>query len=157
MALLFGSQMAPSIEFEPPTSAVLVGLFTAHRPGTISKDLSTGELLGLTALHILAIAMKLHFKVDGHMGSMHCDNERALGRAKLFRRRIPSGSKHGDLLRLLRNIKHTLCNVFEYQHIYDHTDRKKRWQHLTAFMLSPFCVFHKVLLLPTYLLSLRRN
>jgi hypothetical protein len=29
--------------------------------------------------------------------------------------------------------------------------------HLTAFMLSPFCVFHKVLLLPTYPLSLHRN
>jgi hypothetical protein len=28
---------------------------------------------------------------------------------------------------------------------------------LTAFMLSPFCVFHKVLLLPTYPLSLGRN
>jgi hypothetical protein len=28
---------------------------------------------------------------------------------------------------------------------------------LTAFLLSPFCVFHEVLLLPTYPLSLRRN
>jgi hypothetical protein len=28
---------------------------------------------------------------------------------------------------------------------------------LTAFMLSPFCVFHKVLLLPTYPLGVRRN
>jgi hypothetical protein len=28
---------------------------------------------------------------------------------------------------------------------------------LTALVLSPFCVFHKELLLPTYPLSLRRN
>jgi hypothetical protein len=28
---------------------------------------------------------------------------------------------------------------------------------LTALVLSPFCVYHKVLLLPTYSLSLRRN
>jgi hypothetical protein len=28
---------------------------------------------------------------------------------------------------------------------------------LTALVVSPFCVFHKVLLLPTYPLSLRRN
>jgi hypothetical protein len=28
---------------------------------------------------------------------------------------------------------------------------------LTALVLSPFCVFHEVLLHPTYPLSLRRN
>jgi hypothetical protein len=28
---------------------------------------------------------------------------------------------------------------------------------LTALVVSPFCVFHKILLLPTYPLSLRRN
>jgi hypothetical protein len=71
----------------PQTRHYLQGSFYETTP---DSNAFRGELLGLTALHILAIAMKLHFKVDGRMGSMHCDNERALGRAKLFRRRIPS-------------------------------------------------------------------
>lgn len=75
--------------------------------------------------------MKLHFKLDGPFGTMHCDNERALGKASIYRRRIPSGSKHADLLRLLRSIKHDLQHAFTYHHIYGHADKKKLWHQLT--------------------------
>jgi hypothetical protein len=62
---------------------------------------------------------------------MHCDNERALGKASIYRRRIPPGSKHADLLRLLRSVKHDLQHDFTYHHIYGHADRKKLWHQLT--------------------------
>jgi hypothetical protein len=130
----FDRVRAPSISsadwiiYCPKTKQFLRGSFYE-----ISPDSSAfrGELLGLTALHLIAIAMRLHFKIEGHMGSMHCDNERALGMEELFRRRIPPGSKHGDLLRLLRNIKQTLGNTFHYHHIYGHADRTKKWHQMT--------------------------
>ena len=83
------------IIFCPKTKHYLRESFYETSPDSSAYQ---GELLGLTALHLLAIAMKLHFKLDGPMGTMQCDNECALGWAKLFRRRIPSGYKHGDLL-----------------------------------------------------------
>jgi hypothetical protein len=76
----------------------------------------------MTALHLLAKAMKLHYHIDSKMGSMHCDNERAIGRASFCRRRIPPSSKHGDPLRLLRNIKSVLAEAFTY---HGHADRTK--------------------------------
>ncbi len=130
----FDRKRAPSISsagwiiFCPTTKSYLRGAFYE-----VSPDASAyrGELLGLTALHLLALAMKLHYNIDSKMGKIHCDNERALGRASFYRRRIPPGSKHGDILRLLRNIKNVLGHAFTYHHIYGHADRTKRWDRLT--------------------------
>ena len=130
----FDRKRAPSISsagwiiFCPKTKSYLRGAFYE-----VSPDASAfrGELLGLTALHLIALALKTHYGYDSTMGSIHCDNERALGRAKLYRRRIPPGTKHGDLLRSLRNTKNILKNVFTYHHIYGHADRTKRWDRMT--------------------------
>jgi hypothetical protein len=54
-----------------------------------------------------------------------------LEKAKWFRRRISPSTKHGDLLRLLRNVKPTLQGIFQYLHIYGHADKKKKWKDLT--------------------------
>jgi hypothetical protein len=89
------------------------------------------ELLTLSALHILALAFKLHYNITGSFGHLWCDNERALAKAKLFRRRIPPSSNHGDILRVLRNVKHRLGVVFSYNHVYGHEDKKKLWHRLS--------------------------
>lgn len=124
----YNRKCAPSISsagwiiFCPKTKSYLRGAFYE-----VSPDASAfcGELLGLTALHLLALAMKLHYGIDSKMGSMHCDNARALGHANLYRRRIQSGSKHGDLLRLLQSTKNILQNIFTYHDIYGHADGTK--------------------------------
>ena len=74
----------------------------------VSPDASAcrGELLGLTALHLITFAMKLPYNINTLIGSMHCDNEHVLIKASLFCHRIPPDSKHGDLLWLLRNQTH---------------------------------------------------
>jgi hypothetical protein len=62
---------------------------------------------------------------------MYCDNQRALEKAKWYRRRISPTTKHGDLLRLLRNIKSTTLGMFKYTHIYGHADKKRKWFELS--------------------------
>jgi hypothetical protein len=99
----------------------------------ISKDASAyrGELLGLTALHLVAAAIAELFGPIENSNELFCDNERALGKAKLYRRRVPSASKHGDLLRLLRNLRPQLMTAFNYLHVYGHADDKKGANNLT--------------------------
>jgi hypothetical protein len=60
------------IIFCPDTQSFLRGSFYE-----LSPDASAycGKLLSLTALHIIALAMKLHFKLEGPFGTIHCDNE----------------------------------------------------------------------------------
>ena len=60
------------IIFCPTTKSYLCGAFYE-----VLSDASAfwGELLGLTALHLLALAMKLHYGIDCKMDSMYCDNE----------------------------------------------------------------------------------
>lgn len=130
----YDRKRAPSISsagwiiFCPQTKSYVRGAFYEVSP---DSSAFRGELLGLTALHLFALALKLHYGIETNMGSVHCDNERALGRASLYRRRIPPGAKHGDLLRSLRNTKNILQNVFTYRHIYGHADRTKRWDQMT--------------------------
>jgi hypothetical protein len=67
----FDRKRAPSISsagwiiFCPTTKSYLRGAFYE-----VSPDASAyrGELLGLTALHLLALAMKLHYNIDSKMG-----------------------------------------------------------------------------------------
>jgi hypothetical protein len=99
----------------------------------VSEDASAyrGELLGLTALHLVAAAISELFGVIENSNELFCDNERALGKAKLYRRRVPSASKRGDLLRLLRNLRPQLMTAFVYLHVYGHADDKKGRGNLT--------------------------
>lgn len=105
----FDRAQAPSISsarwiiYCPSTKHYLHGSFYEVLPDS---------RLSLMALHLVVLAIKIHFKTEGAMGSIHCNNDRALGRANLFCCRIHSGSKHGDLLCLLRNINHTLGTAF---------------------------------------------
>jgi hypothetical protein len=116
------------IIFCPDTQSFLRGSFYE-----VSPDASAyrGKLLGLTALHLIALAIKIHFTLDGPFGTIHCDNEHALGKARIYRCRIPSGSRHADLLGLLCSLKHSLHSTFTYYHIYSHANNKKLWHQLT--------------------------
>lgn len=108
----------------------------------VSPDASAyrGELLGLTALHLVGLAVSELFGAPTKPNNIYCDNDRALGRAKLHRRRIPSGTKHGDCLRLLRNLRGSIEGFFCYIHIYGHADDKRRWHELTlAEKLNVYC------------------
>jgi hypothetical protein len=114
--------------FDPVSKQHIKGSFFK-----ISEDASAyrGELLGLTALHLVAAAITELFGVMENSNELFCDNKRALGKAKLYRRRVPSASKHGDLLRLLRNLCPQLMTAFIYLHVYGHADDKKGRGNLT--------------------------
>ena len=116
------------IIFDPATKSHIKGSFYEISPFAGSYR---GELLGLTALHLVAFAIQILFGQPSSPCTICCDNERALAKASLFRRRIPPASKHGDLLRLLRNLSYGLGNFFSYKHIYGHADRNRLWIHLT--------------------------
>ena len=64
------------------------------------------KLLTLVALHIMALAPKLHHNITSTLRHLWCDNERALAKSNSYRRQIPPNSKHADILRVLRNVKH---------------------------------------------------
>lgn len=124
--------------FDPLTNNHLHGSFYEVSGDTAGSY--RGELLGLTALHLVACAIKELFGDFERANQLFCDNERALGRAKDSRRRVPPGSKHADLLRLLRNLKPLLAGCFKYSHIYGHADRERRWHELSLFeKLNCYC------------------
>jgi hypothetical protein len=115
--------------FDPKTKHHLRGAF--YEDSGPYASAYRGELLGLTALHLVASAIVELYGKPASQNTMYCDNQRALEKAKWHRRRISPATKHGDLLRLLRNIKSTLVGVFRYVHIYGHADKKKKWADLT--------------------------
>jgi hypothetical protein len=98
-----------------------------------SKSASSyrGELLGLTALHTLLLALKRYFRIDLKQSKICCDNISALRRSEQRRRRVKTGAAQADLLRVLRTL--TYCNELQlrYEHVDAHQDRKKLWWQLT--------------------------
>lgn len=90
-----------------------------------------GELLGLTALHLVACAFCELYGEPDNKNTLICDNQSALNRAAEFRRRISTSAHHSNLLRLLRNIKPLLSNFFLYKHVCGHADKSKKWKDLT--------------------------
>ena len=132
----FNRVMMPDISsagwvvFDPLTKHHLHGSFY-EVSGEDAASAYRGELLGLTALHLVAVAIKELFGEIDASNALYCDNERALGKAKWTGRRISPSTKHSVLLRLLRNIKPLLEKVFTYHHIYGHADKHKHWAELS--------------------------
>lgn len=125
--------------FDPKTTSHIKGSFF-EVSGEAAAGSYRGELLGLTALHLVACAMKeLYGEPDGR-NLMICDNESALNRAAEFRRRISTSAHHSDLLRILRNVKPILPKFFSYKHVYGHADKSKKWKELSLEeQLNVFC------------------
>ena len=91
-----------------------------------------GELLGLLAIHTFILAVSLFYEVSTqHLGLFACDNKCALFKANVFRKRIPPGAKHGDILRCLCRTLYSLRSRLAYEHVYGHQDRLKSWSQLT--------------------------
>ena len=126
------------VVFDPKTKSHLLGsFFEVSSSGASSYR---GELLGLTALHLVAAAMMELYGEATAPNNMYCDNERALDKAKLHCRRISPTTKHGDCLRLLRNIRPALKNLFRYIHIYGHADDRRAWRELSLIeKLNVYC------------------
>jgi hypothetical protein len=103
--------------FDPKTTSHIKGCFF-EVSGEAAAGSYRGELLGLTALHLVACAMKELYGEPDDRNLMICDNESALNRAAEFRRRISTSAHHSDLLRLLRNVKPLLSKIFRYKHVY---------------------------------------
>ena len=90
-----------------------------------------GELLGLVALHTLALALTKFYNLGKGMGKVCCDNIAALNQSSWRRRRIKTGQKQADLLRSIRTLKLDQLLKLTYEHVDAHQDRIKLWRHLT--------------------------
>ena len=92
-----------------------------------------GELLGLVAVHTLAIAISIYYKVHKGEVQVVCDSTSALKRAKQRPKRVRPGSAQADILRTLRaitNLNNDLC--MHYTWVKGHTDRHKAWSHMST-------------------------
>lgn len=71
-----------------------------------------GELLGLASLHVFLYAMEQYygFQVPSKC-IIACDNLGALNKSKQKRKKVPSGAKHADILRVLRTVHHIGCRA----------------------------------------------
>ncbi len=98
---------------------------------SISASAYRGELLGLVALHTLALALAQFYSLEKAAGKMCCDNMGALGQSSKVSKRIRTGAKQADLLRAIRTIKSHALLHFQYEHVDSHMDRYKLWRYLT--------------------------
>ena len=90
-----------------------------------------GELLGLCAMHLFALALEEFFVVGGWTAKVCCDNEAALNQASRDRRRVRPSLSCADVLRSLRTSKGKLSATFTYEHVDAHMDRFLLWHQLT--------------------------
>ena len=73
----------------------------------VSRSASSyrGELLGLLALHTLALTVVEFYGIEQAIGVIRCDNDPALAKSKSNRWKVRSGASQADVLRALRSIK----------------------------------------------------
>ena len=72
----------------------LKGSFYERSPDTGSYR---GELMGLTALHLMILALEQFYRIPAAKTKVCCDSEGALFKASESSKRVPTGSKHADL------------------------------------------------------------
>ena len=106
----------------------LMGSFFERSPKAGSYR---GELLGLLACQTLLSALEEYFNLTTGSSKVCCDSSSALYKSKEFRRRIPTGAKHADILRCLRNIKVKFKTTLGYEWVASHQDDLKLWHQLT--------------------------
>ena len=76
-----------------------------------------GELLGLVAIHTLALALVKFYRLNRATGKLCCDNINALFQSEKNCCRVRTGATQADLLRSLRTLKcHQLLH-FSYEHV----------------------------------------
>ncbi len=90
-----------------------------------------GELLGLVAIHTLALAVVQFFHLDCVSGKNCCDNIATLNQSSKVRQRVQVGIKHSDLHQTIRNLKCSTKMVFKYKYVRAHQNRMKPWSQLS--------------------------
>lgn len=98
---------------------------------SLSASIYRGELLGLVAIHTLALAIIKFYKLDKALGKICCGIIAALKQSSWRQKCIKTGQKQANLLRVLRTIKTNQCIKFKYEHVDAHKDRIKLWHQLT--------------------------
>lgn len=96
-----------------------------------SASANRGELLGFVALHTLTSGLVKYYKIYKAKGKICCDNISALNKSSQRNKRIRTGAKQADLLRVIRTLKLDLGLQFLYEHVDSHQDRYKLWRYLT--------------------------
>ena len=89
------------------------------------------ELLGLCALHLLALALAEFYRISGWKATLCCDNLRALRLSSQERQRIKPSAACSDLHRSLRSTKNNFTGRFRYQHVAGHMDKYLLWHQLS--------------------------
>ena len=89
-----------------------------------------GELLGMVAIHALITAVGSYYSLTVYRGSVHCDNQGALGKARSHGRRVKSSTKQADLVRVLRAMKQGVFLNLQYQYVKSHQDDFRQWREL---------------------------
>jgi hypothetical protein len=88
--------------------------------------------LGLLAVHLIILVIKRFYALEaGPRGLVGCNNLGGLNKSKEKRQKIPSGSKHADILRSLRWVHASLTGTIQYKHVYGHQDKCKTWAKKT--------------------------
>lgn len=91
-----------------------------------------GELVGLLSVHLFVMAVEQFYDLpEGPRGLLGCDNLGGLRKSRERRRKIPSGAKHADVLRVLSRIHAKLRGKLDYEHVYGHQDRHKTWRQMS--------------------------
>ena len=89
------------------------------------------ELLGLCALHFLALMVAEFYKLDKWSAMLCCNNKQALEKSSHDRSWIRPSTKCADIRRSLRRTQPLLRGFFCYVHVYGHMDRHLKWEQLT--------------------------
>ena len=90
-----------------------------------------GELLGMVAIHALITTVGSYYSLRDYRGSIHCDNQGALGnKARSHGRQVKSSTKQADLVRVLRAMKQGVFFNLQYKYVKSHQDDVRQWREL---------------------------
>lgn len=81
-----------------------------------------GELLGMLAINLFLLAYEEYHNVSGAVNDVFCDNKGAVFTFSKSDMRISSGSKHGDIRRVLRTVRTRMKTSTTPRHVKAHQD-----------------------------------
>jgi len=113
----------------------------AFAEASVAANAYRGELLGLMAVYLLLLAVETVSPGLSGSAAIYSDCIGALGRvAKLPPYRIPSRSRHSDILKTILVNSASLSFHREYHHVVAHQDDHTWWEDLTrAAQLNSAC------------------
>ena len=110
------------------TKRQIGGTFVEISP---SADSYRGELLGMLAIRLFLLAVEEYYGAVTEGNDVCCDSKSALFTFEKKSQRVPKGSAHTNIQRVLRTIKHRSKSTFVQHHVKAHQDERKPWDMLT--------------------------